>query len=279
MNARSFLIRPACCIFSVRFLRTCRPHAPVPSPELWLWFGDKRPLYGQVHLPSTDPDRVSWQRWAPMQRWRVRENSSAQEAGPAGPRTVTRSPSPSPTSSNRLRPRDRPPPRAARTRPPSGNAGRSPAPRARGRPIRARQAPSGTPCPAERRRPQAAMPPPPFLGASSGRAAGGERDTGTRAGGGAGTRRGRGRGGASGLGAGAERDRRTRAAGQGAGREPERGGAGRSPAIPEPHHAGVGLAGSGLQRRSRALGQEGEIWECECLKTSPAGQVLLFPFW
>lgn len=233
MNARSFPIRPACCIFSVRFLRTCRPHAPVPIPELWLWFGDKRPLHGQVHLPSTDPDRVSWQRWAPvLQRWRVRENSSAQEAGPAGPRTVTRSPSPSPTSSNRLRPRDRPPPRAARTRPPSGNAGRSPAARARGRPIRARQAPSGTPCPAERRRPQAAMPPPPFLGASSGRAAGGERDTGTRAGGGAGKRRGRGRGGASGLGAGAEREGGRGLPGRGRGGNQKGAGPGGAPQSP-----------------------------------------------
>lgn len=47
----------------------------------------------------------------------------------------------------------------------------------------------------------AAMPPrPPLLGASSGRAARGGRETAMRAGGGAGTRRGRGRGGASGPG-------------------------------------------------------------------------------
>lgn len=173
INARSFLIRPACCIFSVRFLPTCRPHAPVPIPELWLWFGDKTPLYGQVHLPSTDPDRVSWQRRAPMmQTRRVRQNCSAQEAGPAGPRTMTRAPNPEPHKLQQAAaPRSAPAPRSTDT-PALGE--RSPAARARGRPIRARQALSGTPCPAERRRPPAAMPPPPFLGASSGRAAGGE---------------------------------------------------------------------------------------------------------
>lgn len=57
INARSFLIRPACCIFL--FLRTCGPHPPLPTPDLWLWFGDKRPLNGQVRLPSADPDGVS----------------------------------------------------------------------------------------------------------------------------------------------------------------------------------------------------------------------------
>lgn len=153
-------------------------------------------------------------------------------------------------------------------RPPGPAGGRS----ARGRRSQGRrvQRSAGVPKPRCRRR-RASVPAPAALPEESemrGRGPGEERE---RGGGGAGAgHRGGGRG---------QRDRLTGAAGQGAGREPERGGAGRSPAIPEPHHAGVGRAGSGLQRRSRALGQEGDIWEWECLKTSPAGQGLLFPFW
>ena len=51
MNARSSLIRSACCIFSFASYELCQLHPLLLTPDLWLLFGDKRPLKGQVRLP------------------------------------------------------------------------------------------------------------------------------------------------------------------------------------------------------------------------------------
>lgn len=167
-----------------------------PPPNSGCRLGTRDPYMAKSTYLRQIRTRVSRQRRAPT-RPEVESSRKLPRTGGRAARSRAGRPAPPvqrPPRSHRLRPRASRPPRAARTRPPSGNAGRSRAALDGWRQIRARRALSGTPCPGERRRPQAAMPPsPPLLRASSGRAARGGRETATRAGGGAGTRRGRGR--------------------------------------------------------------------------------------
>lgn len=80
--------RPAPPVAFFHALPTTTPPPPSdPIPELWLWSGGKR--------PPTWPSPLTFGRSGPRspgsagpqrgQRWRVRENCSAQEAGPRGP--------------------------------------------------------------------------------------------------------------------------------------------------------------------------------------------------
>lgn len=164
--------------------------------------------------------------------------------GRAAPRGAPPSPDPAPRELQQAAARAGPPPRAdtlalgeRRTRP-----GR-PGPREAG--PRARRALSGTPRPAERRRPTPRCPKPPplppLLRASSGRAAQGERQTAPRAGGGAGPD-----GGVAWAG--------PRAGGRGGDASPgwagPRAGAG-------PEGPGDGAAGLGLDRNGRRRGRGG----------------------
>lgn len=88
INARSFLIRPACLLHFFYSLPTNRPTlspAPHPRPPAVDW-GQETPKWPSL-LTLVGLDGVSRQRWAPTRRRRrVRENCSAQGNGPLGPR-------------------------------------------------------------------------------------------------------------------------------------------------------------------------------------------------
>lgn len=155
-----------------------------------------------------------------------------------------------PQRSNRLWPR-------ARLPPGTGHARSRETPDAPGQPRTAegrcarRGRSRGTQCPAERWRPQVPMPPrPPLLSASSGGAARRGRETATRAGGGAGTKRGRGRGGASGPGRARDRE-------SGCGRGGKRWGVASGPRASGRARAGdlgCRLWGGAGERRGRGVG-------------------------